>query len=92
LSQRRSRLELTLSVLESVRAGIDKPTRIMYDSNLSWEPTRRILSNLVDQGFLNEMHRSEDKRSSTRYAITEKGLNVLEYFGEAKKLIDLTTP
>jgi len=92
LSQRRSRLELTLSVLESVRAGIDKPTRIMYDSNLSWEPTRRILSNLVDQGFLNEMHRSDDKRSSTRYAITEKGLNVLEYFGEAKKLIDLTTP
>ena len=92
MSQRRSRLELTLSVLESVRAGIDKPTRIMYDSNLSWEPTRRILSNLVDQGFLNEMHRSEDKRSSTRYAITEKGLNVLEYFGEAKKLIDLTTP
>ena len=81
-----------MSVLESVRAGIDKPTRIMYDSNLSWEPTRRILSNLVDQGFLNEMHRSDDKRSSTRYAITEKGLNVLEYFGEAKKLIDLTTP
>jgi predicted transcriptional regulator len=92
LSQRRSRLELTLSVLESIRAGIDKPTRIMYDSNLSWEPTRRILSNLVDQGFLSEMHTSEDKRSSTRYAITEKGLNVLEYFGEAKKLIDVTTP
>ena len=89
LSQRRSKLEMTLSLLESVRAGIDKPTRIMYDSNMSWEPTRRMLSLLVDQGFLSEIQGSGDKRSRTRYAITEKGLNVLEYFDEGKKLIDL---
>jgi predicted transcriptional regulator len=79
-------------VLESVRAGEDKPTRIMYDANLSWEPTRRILSSLVDQEFLSEIHGSGDRRSYTRYVITEKGLNVLEYFNEAKRLIDLTTP
>jgi predicted transcriptional regulator len=79
-------------VLESVRAGVDKPTRIMYDSNLSWEPTRRILSSLVDQEFLSEIHGSGDKRSHTRYAITDKGLNVLEYFNEGKKLIDLMAP
>jgi len=89
LSQRRSKLEMTLSLLESVRAGLDKPTRIMYDSNMSWRPTRRMLSLLVDQGFLSEIQDEGDKRSSTRYAITEKGLNVLEYFNEGKKLIDV---
>jgi DNA-binding PadR family transcriptional regulator len=44
----------------------------------------------VDQGFLNEIHGSGNKRSRTRYAITEKGLNVLEYFDEGKKLIDVS--
>jgi DNA-binding PadR family transcriptional regulator len=48
-----------------------------------------MLSILVDQGFLNEIHGSGDKRSRSRYAITEKGLNVLEYFDEGKKLIDI---
>jgi DNA-binding PadR family transcriptional regulator len=48
-----------------------------------------MLSLLVDQGFLSKIQGSEDKRSRTRYAITEKGLNVLEYFDEGKKLIDL---
>jgi DNA-binding PadR family transcriptional regulator len=48
-----------------------------------------MLSLLVDQGFLSEIQGSGDKRSRTRYAITEKGLNVLEYFDEGKKLIDL---
>ena len=91
MSQRRSKLEMMLSLLESVRTGIDKPTRIMYDSNMSWKPTRRMLSILVDQGFLSEIHNKGDKRTSTRYAITEKGLNVLEYFDKGKKLLDVNT-
>jgi predicted transcriptional regulator len=89
LSQRRSKLEITLNVLESVKNCFDKPTRIMYASNLSWEPTQRILTGLVEQDFLSEIQVSGDRRSSTRYALTEKGLNVLEYFKDAKELLNI---
>jgi predicted transcriptional regulator len=76
-------------VLSSVKEGLDKPTRIMYASNLSWKPTRRILASMVGQGLLRKILVSGSGRSRVRYEITEKGLNVLDYFSGAEALIDL---
>ncbi len=89
MSRRRSKLVIALSVLSSVRDGLDKPTRIMYASNMSWKPTRRILASLVGQGLLREILVSGSGRSRARYEITEKGLNVLDYFSGAKALLDV---
>jgi len=89
LSLRRSKLDITLSVLSSVKDGLDKPTRIMYASNLAWKPTRRILASLVGQGLLREILVSGSGRSRVRYEITEKGLNVLDYFRGAEALLDV---
>jgi len=89
LSLRRSKLDITLSVLSSVKDGVDKPTRIMYASNLSWKPIQLILASLVDQGLLQEILVSGSGRSRVRYEITEKGLNVLDYFSGAKALLDI---
>ncbi len=86
---RRSRLDIVLNVLSTVKGGVDKPTRIMYAANLSWRPIQKILASMVEQGLLNEVTETGSKRSKRRYEITEKGADVLRYFDNAKNLIDL---
>jgi len=86
---RRSRLDIVLNVLSTVKGGVDKPTRIMYAANLSWRPIQKILASMVEQGLLEEVTETGSKRSKRRYEITEKGADVLRYFDNAKNLIDL---
>jgi len=89
MTLRRSRLNIVLSVLSTVRDGAEKPTRIMYATNLSWKPTKRILASLVEQGLLLEFVSTESKRSRKRYGITEKGLSVIDYFKKAQGLFEI---
>jgi len=89
MSQRRSKLEIRLKILEAVREGVDKPTRIMYAANLSWKPTQRILSKLVEQCLVAEERATESKKSRRRYVVTEKGQAVLDYFDEARKILPI---
>ena len=84
---RRSKLEIRLTMLSSIKQGIDKPTRIMYAANLSWKPTQRTLTQLVWQGLINEIEDTNNAKSKKRYEITEKGLAVIKYFEDAKKLL-----
>jgi len=85
MSSRRSRLEIVLSILSVIRAGNDKPTRIMYAANMSWRPSQRMLSNLIEQGLL-EM-KTASGISNKRYTITEKGVDVLDYFKKANEIL-----
>ncbi len=89
MSKRRSMLDIVLDVLSVVRDGVDKPTRIMYAANLSWRPTQRILKMMVERGLLKVVETEGDGRTKRRYLITERGLNILEYFERAKELLDL---
>jgi len=85
MSGRRSRLEIILSILSAVREGKEKPTRIMYAANLSWKPTQKMLSNLVEQGLI-EM-RIAPGASNRRYIITERGAKMLDYFEKAREML-----
>ena len=85
MTRRRSRLEIILSILSVVREGNEKPTRIMYAINMSWNPTQMLLSGLVEQGLL-EL-RMASGLSRRRYGITEKGVNVLDYFEKANEIL-----
>jgi len=78
-----------LDILQAVMEGIDKPTRIMFAAELSWRPTQRILSSLVEKGFLEVRMNTEDRQSNKRYVITEKGANLLDYFDGAKKILSI---
>jgi len=87
---RRSRLEIHLDILKSVKAGKSKPTRIMYAANLSWKPLNQNLSSLVSNGFLRiQFIGEEDARSNRIYEITKKGENVLRYMSSEKDVLDL---
>ena len=87
MSSRRSRLEIMLDILSAIRDGIDKPTRIMYAANMSWRPTQKMLSSMVEQGLLEE--RVASGRSKRRYVMTERGVNVLDYFEKANEILPL---
>ncbi len=91
MKQRRSRLEVHLEVLYTIRSGVKKPTRIMYGANLSWKPLQRVLGTLIQQGLVIKVDPEDlrDKRTSVCYDLTPKGENVLSYFNKAKALLDL---
>ncbi len=89
MAKRRSRLEIILIILSAVRDGVDKPTRIMYAANMSWAPVQKMLSHLMEQGFILEVLNTESRQSKRRYQITEKGEKIIDYFDIANELMPL---
>ncbi len=89
MSERRSKLEIILTVLRAVKSGIEKPTRIMYAANMSWNPTQKVLKKLVAEGHLEVIEEPSVQRAKKRYIITEKGASVLRYFRGAEELINI---
>ncbi len=94
VKNRRSKLELYLDVLNVIKEGTTKPTRIMYGANLSWKLVQGILSSLVTQGLIDQidLSTSRDKRTNRIYNITKKGDSVIKYFNQAKKMIEVDEP
>jgi len=78
---RRTRLEILLGVLNAIKDGENKPTRIMYATNMSWTPTKKILTRLV------VTEEPSNGRSKRRYDINEKGMRVIRYFNGAQELL-----
>ena len=91
LKGRRSRLELYIEIIRAIKNGTEKPTRIMYEANLSWMLLNDILSSLISQDLVEEidMSGSRDKRADRIYRITEKGDALLRYFHHAEQLLNL---
>ncbi len=88
---RRSRLELYLDVLWAIKRGTTKPTRIMYEANLSWKPLQKILNSMLAQKLVEDIDASDnrDKRTNTIYKITQKGENIINYFNRAREYLDI---
>ena len=80
---RRSKLELYIDVLTSIKKRVSKPTNIMQDANLSWKSLQRILDDMCEQGFVlvvEDSSRKRDRRSSKLYELSGKGLDLLSFF------------
>ena len=75
----------------AIKNGTEKPTRIMYEANLSWTLLQDILGSLETQDLVEEIDVSEsrDKRSARIYRITEKGESLMRYFHHAEQLLNL---
>jgi predicted transcriptional regulator len=91
LSARRSKFQLSVEVLDNIKNGETKPTRIMYSCNLSWKSLKGILANLTEQLLIEEQVVEGKKRSKKLYYITPKGENVLKYYRMVRGLIDIET-
>ncbi|MGD2142025.1 MAG: winged helix-turn-helix domain-containing protein [Candidatus Bathyarchaeota archaeon] len=88
---RRSRLEMYLDVLWAIKRGTRKPTRIMYEANLSWKPLQRILDSMIARDLVLEIDATpeRDKRTSSVYEITQKGENIITYFNRGREYLNL---
>jgi predicted transcriptional regulator len=84
---RRGRLEIYTQVLEIIHEGETKPTRIMYGANLSWNNFQDVLNSLMGRGLIEEKLIHEGRNEVKRYEITPIGVNVIQYFNRAKKLL-----
>ena len=89
MSARRSKFQLSVEVLDNIKNGETKPTRIMYSCNLSWKSLKGILANLTGQELLVEKVVEGNKRSKKLYHITPKGENVLKYYRMVSGLIEV---
>jgi len=91
MKKRRSKLEIYIDVLQTIKDGTSKPTRIMYGANLSWQLLQGVLESLVDQDLIEELDQSgsRDKRTNVIYRVTSKGDGVIKYFGYAKCIVDV---
>jgi len=85
MTQKRSRLEIYLDVLRAIKKGVNKPTRIMYKTNLSWTPLQEILNSMISQGLIIK----KENKNKRLYEITEKGLNVLRYFNKVREMMTI---
>ena len=88
---RRSKLEMYLDVLWAIKRGTRKPTRIMYEANLSWKPLQTILQSMISQELIVEIdaRAEKDKRTSTVYEVTQKGENIITYFNRGRDYLNL---
>jgi predicted transcriptional regulator len=83
IRKKRSKFEIYLDVLRMVNSGVNKPTNIMYKCNLAWNPFKRILNSLVENGMLITL----DSGSRRTYELTEKGREVLKYFKTTEAIL-----
>ena len=86
LSLRRSKLQISVEVLSAISQGEQKPTRLMYTCNLSWNSVKDTLDILVDRGFVDEMFENEKRR---RYSVTAKGRDVIRYYAGLQELVQV---
>lgn len=85
VGSKRSRIEIYVDVLQAVRMGENRPIKIMYHTNLSWKPLMQVLDALTEQNLIS----LERKSIPAVYKITEKSLNVLNYFKKAIELVEV---
>jgi len=76
MSERRSKLEIYLDILQIINKGDTKPTRIMYKANLSWISLCEALQSLIINGIISE----KVLRRRKEYIITKRGKRALKYF------------
>jgi len=93
MTNRRSKLEIYIDILEIIRNGTILPTRIMHGVNTSWKPLQRMLRSLINQELIEEKESEKnDERTEKVYGLTEKGQSVLIYFRKAQGLVDVKKP
>ena len=83
-SVKRNRTEMYIDVLNVISEGVNKPTRIMYRSNLCWQPLKEILNDLQTLGLIEkkEVKSRNGSRKRSIYLITEDGRRVLKKVNE----------
>jgi predicted transcriptional regulator len=79
---RRSRLEMTFDVLYVISQGVEKPTRIMQISNITWKDLLGYLGTLLR----NQLITREMNGSRVGYKLTEKGEKAVDLYVQLREM------
>jgi predicted transcriptional regulator len=82
--KRRNAMEITISILEESRNGINK-TRLVYRTNLNFLLIQRYIDFLQEKGLLEVVHTPHQV-----YRTTQKGNELLQEFVKIKELLGVT--
>ena len=74
---------MMVDVLRAINGGAERPTQVMYRSNLSWLVSQELLMRLSGKGLI----RSNMEGGRRRYMLTLAGLDVLSRFVRAAEEI-----
>ena len=78
-------MQICFNVLEVMKKGVTKPTRIMYSANLSWNTLLEVFILLKSQNLIKEAYENGYKR----YTLTEKGIDALNHYNKAIDILDI---
>ena len=84
---KRSRFEISCDILKLIFDGEEKPTKLMFKANISWNVIKEILEILVKKELVTEHMIGKVKR----YKITDKGIQVISYYQRAVREIELVS-
>jgi predicted transcriptional regulator len=77
-------MQVELDILRVINEGIDRPTRIMYRTNLSWSVMQSFLTILESRGLV----QIKKENGRTIYSLTDKGNNLLLTYDSVKSQFD----
>ena len=84
---RRSKLEMYLDILSVLaKRGPLKLTHIMYKANVNCSVLTEYLDFLIQKELIEERNVGKNRKV---YAITQRGVTVLKYFGELKRMLPI---
>jgi predicted transcriptional regulator len=84
---RRSKLEMYVDILSALtHRGPLKLTHIMYKANVNCSVLIECLGFLMQKELVEER---SVRKNGTVYAITQRGVTVLKYFGELKRVLPI---
>jgi len=84
---KRSRFEISCDILKLILDGEEKPTKLMFKANISWNVIKEILEILVKKELVTEHMIGK----VIRYKITDKGTQVFSYYQKAVREIELVS-
>ena len=94
---RRSKLEIYIEILANIKKGVDKPTQLMYASNLNWTLFKNVLGMMLRNGHIQEIDTTvgasprplKDNRTKRIYRLTERGEDVVKYLSAERDITRL---
>jgi predicted transcriptional regulator len=88
MALKRDFMNIAFNTLRIIGNDEQKPTRIMYRANLSWNTLLDVLAFLEKKGLISCKWTRTPLKGNRLYTLTDKGLVALDHYEALQKLIE----
>lgn len=89
MSTPRLKFQLILEILNTVEKGINKPTRITNNLNISWKTGNTVLKEMLSFNLINCNYYNANNNKYKFYNVTERGKMLISTFRDNNELFFL---